>query len=74
MDLSTEDDERKTLLELVLGQREIILPNGPNCRLGRRLIFLFSKEHDEMLRGNLVSAVSFISKSMNFELILKVKF
>lgn len=56
VDLSTEEDERKTLLELVLGKREIIVPYGPKCRLGRRIVFLFSKEHDEVLRGNLVSS------------------
>lgn len=56
VNLSQEEEERKVLMELVLGKRQIIIPEGPNSRLGRRIIFLFSKENEE-ISGN--TSVSF---------------
>lgn len=41
---SFEEDEKKMLIDHVLGQNEIIVPNGPDSKIGRRLIYLFAKE------------------------------
>lgn len=55
-DLDHNDDERNMLMELVLGQKEIVVPQQASSRLGRRIIFLFAKENDNIGQtGTLVS-------------------
>lgn len=53
-----QEDERRMLIEHVLSENEIIVPNGPDSKLGRRLIYLFAKEAEHktaMHVSNLVS-------------------
>lgn len=47
-DLSTADEEeKKMLVEHVLNGNDIVVADGPNGRLGRRIVYLFAKEAEE---------------------------
>ena len=56
IDVSEDEEERNTLMELALGRGRITLTNAPVSRLGKRIIFLFSKEKDDVvMTGDSVS-------------------
>lgn len=60
-DLSENEELRNIMMELILGEKQIIIPDGPHSLLGRQIIFLFSKETEQSLpENNLVKIYFFL--------------
>lgn len=61
-----QEDERKMLIDYVLGEsEEIIIPNGSDSKLGRRIIYLFAKEAEHKSAMHTSTIVSDENTLMN---------